>query len=230
MILIITKDTEIGRSVKEHTETGNTGKVMLLFGEDISSEERFFEDGEMSSFIYLYHETGGEGGSESGVFRINRILDRYYPDLLLKSDLPETSSGDENVAEFYLKAAAKLPPHRIHILKVRGPVTDSAGKSITAYIGNVIAEGSEKEKRDIERSERDKKIRERAEKLAEEIHASESMKRQIEELVRYSRISGIDFDDMISELGREGLLPVADKKEGKKVLGELQRRICGSAV
>ena len=55
MIRIIFQDKVFEGSIKEYFETEGTGREVLVFGEDISSDDSISEDGEMSSFIYLYN-------------------------------------------------------------------------------------------------------------------------------------------------------------------------------
>ena len=229
MIRIIFQDKVFEGSIKEYFETEGTGRKVLVFGEDISFDDSISEDGEMSSFIYLYNGTENRAGYNDGVYRINRIADRYYPDLLLKSDMQEKATDEERVKEIYLKVSAVLPPHRIHILEVTGEYTDTLKADVAGYIERVIKAEEADRKNKTKELIKEKKISEITEIAAEELHASESMMRQIRELVRYALIADIPVEDILEKMGSEGLLPVADKKEGKKSLGELQRRICGSA-
>lgn len=49
------------------------------------------------------------------------------------------------------------------------------------------------------------------------------MARQLHQLIRYAYLAGIDLDEKIRSLYREGTLPVKDREKGKQVLKDLER-------
>lgn len=65
---------------------------------------------------------------------------------------------------------------------------------------------------------------------AELFRCSETMRNEIMRLLRYSLSSRIDMPGMIEKMRKEGLLPVASRKDGKEMLNVLRRRIIYSKL
>lgn len=63
------------------------------------------------------------------------------------------------------------------------------------------------------------------EKLCQAIHCSAAMRIQLEQLLRYFWLTGRDYHAVIEEDFRLNRLPCKDRKEGKKYLEELKRRL-----
>ena len=139
VIKAIIEDADIADFLEEYFRSENTGAEVRVCGKDISSDTEFLEDGEMSSFIYLYNGRDDDSECGDGLYRINMITEKFFPDLLLKYDLPEKSSVEEPVREVYSKASSLIPPHRIHVLELRGTVTEKIKDDIIGFTAKVIS-------------------------------------------------------------------------------------------
>ncbi|MGN0415272.1 MAG: hypothetical protein ACI4FX_07260 [Agathobacter sp.] len=65
-------------------------------------------------------------------------------------------------------------------------------------------------------------VRQEARRLGEQLHCSVVMQKELEQLLWYFRLAGVDDDTMLEELRAKGSIPARDKKEGKKILDELR--------
>lgn len=173
----------------------------------------------------------------------------FYPDMLVKSTLPEAEivtgarvwKGTENASEglpvlhdmeaaaIYESGNLGLGPHRMHFLKfvsdfgreervtpgqIRKYSEKAAGKAVE-YIQDLRQfDVSGAGVPDIECS-----------KLAEDLHASVTMRAQLRQLLLYAKLAGIHTDDMIEELYDAKRIPARDKRGGMKILQELKRMI-----
>lgn len=198
---------------------------------------------------------GSAGGKtpEEGLYLIRKIRDPdtdrcFYPDLLLASGLPERGietvsrpAAEDAIKEtdvlFDMEASAVyeagahfLGPHQLHFLKF---VSDSgeaevlpeaiekkaeaAVPAVLSYL-RVLKKEEEMEARrspviDEETLTRDAAL----------FHASQSMKEALRHLLTYAALSGME--DPIKKLAAQGILPAADKKEGKRILDDVFRSI-----
>ena len=69
----------------------------------------------------------------------------------------------------------------------------------------------------------DKKIF--ARKLGEDLHCSVTMRLELEQLLHFAAISGIDTETTVRDFYENGALPARDKRNGKKILDEIRRRV-----
>lgn len=173
----------------------------------------------------------------------------FYPDMIVKSTLPEAEivtsgrvwKGTENAAEGLpvlhdMEAAAIyeagnlcLGPHQMHFLKF---VSDFGREE--RFTPGQIRKCSEKAAgKAMEYVESLRRFDvsgagvpdANCEKLAEDLHASVTMRAQLRQLLLYAQLAGIDTDALVTGLYEERKLPARDKRGGTKVLQELKRRI-----
>ena len=57
------------------------------------------------------------------------------------------------------------------------------------------------------------------------MHCSAVMEAELFQLLKYCRLSGIDYEDIIRDGYAAGSLPCKDKKEGKRCLEQLRKEI-----
>ena len=57
------------------------------------------------------------------------------------------------------------------------------------------------------------------------MRCSKVMGDQLAQLIKYCRLSGIDYKAVLDEYYTNGLLPCGSKREGKKCLFELKQRL-----
>lgn len=68
-------------------------------------------------------------------------------------------------------------------------------------------------------------VQESMEQLCADLHCSKAMGDSLRQHVRYAMLAGIDYGAVVQELYRENRLPCKDKREGKRCLEELKRRL-----
>ena len=62
-------------------------------------------------------------------------------------------------------------------------------------------------------------------RLTSDMRCSKVMGDQLAQLIKYCRLSGIDYKAVLDEYYTNGLLPCESKREGKKCLFELKQRL-----
>lgn len=62
-------------------------------------------------------------------------------------------------------------------------------------------------------------------RLGEDLHVSETMRIQLEQLFKYGQLAGIDMAELTDEYYEAGKLPCRDRREGKKILEQIRNRI-----
>lgn len=62
-----------------------------------------------------------------------------------------------------------------------------------------------------------------AERLSHDMHCSAVMEAELFQLLKYCRLSGIDYEDIIRDGYAAGSLPCKDKKKGSGVLNSLEK-------
>ena len=65
-------------------------------------------------------------------------------------------------------------------------------------------------------------VKEAAAALGEQLHCSVVMRGELEQLLWYWKLTGVDYEEMFLDFRRQGRLPAKDKREGKKILDELK--------
>ena len=191
---------------------------------------------------------GAAAGLNGGCYLINSVTEqdtgrKFYPDMLLESSLPEapliTSSSivtdpkpgflyDMEAALILGHAMKKIAPSRIAIIKAvsddgsRRPSANEVTSLIRNYrdeISNVISSLC-KETKHVN-------YMPLPEAVMEEMRLSQYMRCEFEDLVHYcvaadklEKLNGI-----LDEMRANGILPVKDKRQGRRALDEIFTRI-----
>ncbi|MGN0255724.1 MAG: hypothetical protein ACI4D6_07105, partial [Chordicoccus sp.] len=142
----------------------------------------------------------------------------------------ETRLYDMESAAFFEVANLYIGPHRIHVLKF---VTDSGEtEHITPDIVRHAAEVAVPQAAEYLRLIADRTECERTavpdiETLAEQLHASSTMRAQLLQLVRYADLMRIEWRGLVHQWADLGLFPAKDRRAGKRLLAELRDMIQG---
>lgn len=64
-----------------------------------------------------------------------------------------------------------------------------------------------------------------AERLEKELHCSVTMAAEVEQLLRYVNLTGVNLHAVLEADRAPGILPCKDKKEGKTYLAQLKQRV-----
>lgn len=195
---------------------------------------------------------GSCAGKESGCFLVNKIIEAatkrtFFPDILYKHEFMEktlvsgflikNSSGDleEELydmegAAFYQSAVKYVYTDRIILIKVvsddfspdklsANDLTDIINgyvEKIDSYIGCLRQDV----KRPVEKfNDDDYLIR-----LSNDLKLSATLEARLKQLLNYLRLSQIEYTGLIEEYYKKEIIPCKDKKEGKLILDELQKR------
>lgn len=70
-----------------------------------------------------------------------------------------------------------------------------------------------------------KKAEQEARLLGEELHCSAVMRGELQQLLFYWNLTGMDYETVVEDYRRQGRLPAKDKREGKRILDELKERL-----
>lgn len=170
----------------------------------------------------------------------------FYPDMLMKTNLMECeivtvarvlNEGRDSVvydmeaAAVYQAAAFFVGPHRMHFIKLVSDAGERIDQSkitelfalqeekICGYIDMLLSVGGNKASID------DTKSSWNIDGLISDMRCSKVMGDQLEQLIKYCRLSGIDYKAVLDEYYTKGLLPCESKREGKKCLFELKQRL-----
>lgn len=170
----------------------------------------------------------------------------FYPDMLMKTNLMECeivtvtrvlNEGRDSVvydmeaAAVYQAAAFFVGPHRMHFIKL---VSDAGERIDQSKITELFALQEEKicgcidmllsacaDKASID----DTKSSWNIDRLISDMRCSKVMGDQLAQLIKYCRLSGIDYKAVLDEYYTKGMLPCESKREGKKCLFELKQRL-----
>ena len=220
----------------EHVVTG-VGKFALKAVQDIELKPS-------DSVINV----GCAAGLTGGCYLINSLTDqdtgrRFYPDMLIDSSLPEaaliTSSSivsDPKPGYLYDMEAAlilshvmkKTAPSRIAIVKAvsddgsRRPTANEVTALIRSYheeIGRII-ESLCLESEPVNYMPLPGSV-------YEELRLSQYMRCEFEDLVHYCAVSAKleKLNGILDEMRSNGILPVRDKRQGRRVLDEIFARL-----
>lgn len=170
----------------------------------------------------------------------------FYPDMLMKTNLMECeivtvtrvlSEGGDSVvydmeaAAVYQAAAFFVGPHRMHFIKLVSDAGERIDQSkitelfalqeekICGYIDMLLCVGGNKALID------DTKSSWNIDRLISDMRCSKVMGDQLAQLIKYCRLSGIDYKAVLDEYYTNGMLPCESKREGKKCLFELKQRL-----
>ena len=178
----------------------------------------------------------------------------FYPDMLMKTNLMECeivtvtrvlNEGRDSVvydmeaAAVYQAAAFFVGPHRMHFIKL---VSDAGERidqwkitelfalqeeKICGYIDMLLSVGGNKASID-EKTKGKNTVAKSAwnmDRLISDMRCSKVMGDQLAQLIKYCRLSGIDYKAVLDEYYTKGMLPCENKREGKKCLFELKQRL-----
>ena len=170
----------------------------------------------------------------------------FYPDMLMKTNLMECeivtvtrvlNEGRDSVvydmeaAAVYQAAALFVGPHRMHFIKLVSDAGERIDQSkitelfalqeekICGYIDMLLSVGGNKASID------DTKSAWNIDGLISDMRCSKVMGDQLAQLIKYCRLSGIDYKAVLDEYYTNGMLPCESKREGKKCLFELKQRL-----
>ena len=172
----------------------------------------------------------------------------FYPDMLMKANFRECeivtvarvlNEGSDSVvydmeaAAVYQAAAFFVGPHRMHFIKL---VSDAGERidQICGYIDILLSVGGNKTSIDDKtkgenmadgNATDDTKSAWNINRLTSDMRCSKVMGDQLAQLIKYCRLSGIDYKAVLDEYYTNGLLPCESKREGKKCLFELKQRL-----
>ena len=170
----------------------------------------------------------------------------FYPDMLMKANFRECeivtvarvlNEGCDSVvydmeaAAVYQAAAFFVGPHRMHFIKLVSDAGERIDQSkitelfalqedkICGYIDRLLSACADKAPMDDTQSSLN------MDRLICDMRCSKVMGDQLAQLIKYCRLSGIDYKAVLDEYYTNGLLPCESKREGKKCLFELKQRL-----
>ena len=170
----------------------------------------------------------------------------FYPDMLMKANFRECeivtvarvlNEGSDSVvydmeaAAVYQAAAFFVGPHRMHFIKLVSDAGERIDQSkitelfalqedkICGYIDRLLSACADKAPMDDTQSSWN------MDRLICDMRCSKVMGDQLAQLIKYCRLSGIDYKAVLDEYYTNGLLPCESKREGKKCLFELKQRL-----
>jgi len=170
----------------------------------------------------------------------------FYPDMLMKANFRECeivtvarvlNEGCDSVvydmeaAAVYQAAAFFVGPHRMHFIKLVSDAGERIDQSkitelfalqedkICGYIDRLLTACADKAPMDDTQSSWN------MDRLICDMRCSKVMGDQLAQLIKYCRLSGIDYKAVLNEYYTNGLLPCESKREGKKCLFELKQRL-----
>lgn len=170
----------------------------------------------------------------------------FYPDMLMKTNLMECeivtvarvlNEGCDSVVydmeatAVYQAAAFFVGPHRMHFIKLVSDAGERIDQSkitelfalqeekICGYIDMLLSVCGNKASID------DTKSSWNIDRLISDMRCSKVMGDQLAQLIKYCRLSGIDYKAVLDEYYAKGMLPCESKREGKKCLFELKQRL-----
>ena len=153
---------------------------------------------------------------------------------------------DMEAAAVYQAAAFFVGPHRMHFIKLVSDAGERIDQSkitelfalqedkICGYIDILLSVGGNKTSIDDKtkgenmadgNATDDTKSAWNIDRLTSDMRCSKVMGDQLAQLIKYCRLSGIDYKAILDEYYTNGLLPCESKREGKKCLFELKQRL-----
>lgn len=178
----------------------------------------------------------------------------FYPDMLMKTNFMECeivtvtrviNEGCDSVvydmeaAAVYQAAALFVGPHRMHFIKLVSDAGERIDQSkitelfalqeekICGYIDMLLSVGGNKASI-YDKTKGENTAAKSAcniDGLISDMRCSKVMGDQLAQLIKYCRLSGIDYKAVLDEYYTKGLLPCESKREGKKCLFELKQRL-----
>lgn len=153
---------------------------------------------------------------------------------------------DMEAAAVYQAAAFFVGPHRMHFIKLVSDAGERIDQSkitelfalqeekICGYIDMLLSvcadmasidENAKGENIADSNATDDNKSAWNMDRLISDMRCSKVMGDQLAQLIKYCRLSGIDYKAVLDEYYTKGLLPCESKREGKKCLFELKQRL-----
>lgn len=153
---------------------------------------------------------------------------------------------DMEAAAVYQAAALFVGPHRMHFIKLVSDAGERIDQSkitelfalqeekICGYIDMLLSVGGNKASIDEKTKGKntadsnatdDNKSVCNMDRLISDMRCSKVMGDQLAQLIKYCRLSGIDYKAVLDEYYTKGMLPCESKREGKKCLFELKQRL-----
>ena len=153
---------------------------------------------------------------------------------------------DMEAAAVYQAAAFFVGPHRMHFIKLVSDAGERIDQSkitelfalqeekICGYIDMLLSVGGNKASIDEKTKGKniadsnatdDAKSAWNIDRLISDMRCSKVMGDQLAQLIKYCRLSGIDYKAVLDEYYTKGMLPCESKREGKKCLFELKQRL-----
>ena len=153
---------------------------------------------------------------------------------------------DMEAAAVYQAAAFFVGPHHMHFIKLVSDAGERIDQSkitelfalqedkICGYIDRLLSVGGNKTSIDDKikgdnmadsNATDDTKSAWNIDRLTSDMRCSKVMGDQLAQLIKYCRLSGIDYKAVLDEYYTNGLLPCESKREGKKCLFELKQRL-----
>ena len=129
---------------------------------------------------------------------------------------------DMEAAAVYQAAAFFVGPHRMHFIKL---VSDAGERIDQSKITELFALQEDKICGYIDRLLSACADKAPMDRLTSDMRCSKVMGDQLAQLIKYCRLSGIDYKAVLDEYYTNGLLPCESKREGKKCLFELKQRL-----
>lgn len=153
---------------------------------------------------------------------------------------------DMEATAVYQAAAFFVGPHRMHFIKL---VSDAGERIDQSKITGLFALQEEKicgyidmllsacaDKASIDENAKSKNTADsnatddnksvcNIDRLTSDMRCSKVMGDQLAQLIKYCRLSGIDYKAVLDEYYTKGMLPCESKREGKKCLFELKQRL-----
>ena len=153
---------------------------------------------------------------------------------------------DMEAAAVYQAAAFFVGPHSMHFIKLVSDAGERVDQSkitelfalqeekICGYIDMLLSACADKASIDDKTKGKniadsnatdDTKSAWNIDRLISDMRCSKVMGDQLAQLIKYCRLSGIDYKAVLDEYYTKGLLPCESKREGKKCLFELKQRL-----
>lgn len=176
----------------------------------------------------------------------------FYPDLLYRHNLQEEAivtgmlpcNGEEacdgnlydmEAAAIYQAGAYFFGPHQMMFLKVVSDqgaaaevsrervhhLMETYQETLFDFIGGLpaIVYGDHRNAEILQQKEI------RMETLCADLHCSRTMRDALRQHIHYWELAGREYDSVIRDMYREGMLPCRDKREGKSCFEEIKRRL-----
>ncbi|MDU2211831.1 MAG: hypothetical protein E7E18_11330, partial [Eubacterium sp.] len=162
--------------------------------------------------------------------------DTANPVKLCDTELYNIELYDMEAAAGYQAAHHFFGPHQMFFIKIISDngvqekmSADTVRELVQAQIGQ-IAQAVERfaaAERDYAREQQvlSQEEQRQAERLSHDMHCSAVMEAELFQLLKYCRLSGIDYEDIIRDGYAAGSLPCKDKKEGKRCLEQLRKEL-----